>query len=391
MTYTVNSLSATTQLEILMKEGVSDQMSNLFPLDMPLHQILEQMPIQSTFYEFPIDTFLSSRIARVSSVFEAASGAGASTIAAKPEKHTYTDLTDQYPAKIRGVVEIQGQSFSVSDTNRAISQHAISDRFALEALKSTQAVGNNFEHSFWWSPGTVAGGADLDSSGGGTYWVRQTQGLVHWIAKSGLERSKIGLTADSFLDGNGNQFGDGGATEGGPLNRSMSWMYDAGGATLDQSMFKNDLMNQWYNLTGIQGGAVGFTGAAGKQMISQFALTANGPINERNIDAAAKMVTDTVDWYETDFGLVSINLCRYLNISGQSVGIKQSNDATTTVPYNEVLLFIKPQYYKIGVLRPIHLEVLAKTGSFESGFVEGEMGLFCKNPMAGAGICNFVP
>lgn len=394
MTYTVNALTATTLNEVLLKEQVSDQISNLFPLDMPLHQVLEQVPVQSTFMEFPIDSFPSTDINRVSSLF-GSSGATAATTSARPESHTPTDSADFYPRKLRGVVEIQNKRFSVSGTDRAVSQYAISDRFAYEALKKTQALGNQFEHSFWWSPGTVAGGADLDS-GGGTYWARQTQGLAHWILKSGLERSTNGTAgaiagtgANSYVDGNGNEFGDGG---GDPtaLTNSMAWAYNAGGATLDQAMFKQDLMAQWWRLTGRQGGAIGFTGSMGKNLISQFAHTANGPVNERTIDAAAKMVVDTVDFYETDFGVFGVSLCRYLDIAGQSVAIALSS-GSVTVPYDETMLFIKPQYYKIGVLRPIHMEVLGKTGDFESGLVQGEMGLFCKNTAAGAGIVNFVP
>lgn len=386
MAYTVYSTSATTLQETLLKEQVSDLMSNLFPLDMPLHQVLEQMPLRSVMQEFPVDTFSTSRINRVSTRFGSA-GAIASTTSAKAEAATYSDLTpEQYAGKIRGVAEIQGEQFSVSGTDRAVDQYAIADRFAYEALKSTQSIGNMFEHSFWWSPGTVVGGADVDS-GGGTYWVRQTQGLVPWVFKTGLERSKIGVgVAASFVDGNGNEFG----TNNTALSPNKTWAYDAAGATLDQAMFKQDLMANWYDISGIQSGAVGFTGAIGKNLFSQFALTANGPINERTLDAAAKLVTDTVDYFETDFGVVSINLCRYLNISGQSMSIAQST-GSTTVPYNEVLLFIKPQYYKIGVLRPVHMTTLGKTGDFERGLVLGEMGLFCKNTLAGAGICNFVP
>lgn len=395
MTYTVNAAAATTQLETLLKEQVADVMSNLYPLDTPLQQVLEKIPVRSTFEEFPIDSFPTTDINRVSSRFGSA-GATAATTSAKPEAHTPTDAAEFYPRKIRGVIEIQNARFSVSRTDRQVSHYAIGDRFAYEAMKKTQAVVNMFEHSFWWSPGTVAGGADLDS-GGGTYWARQTQGLVPWIFKSGLERSTNGTAgaiagtgANSFLDGNGNEFGDGG---GDPtaLTNSMAWAYNANGATLDQAMFKQDLMAQWYRLTGRQGGAIGFTGSMGKNLISQFAHTANGPVNERTIEAAAKTVVDAVDFYETDFGIFGISLCRYLDIPGQSMSVTLSAGGPITVPYDEVLLFVKPEYYKIGVLSPVHMEVLGKTGDFESGMVVGEMGLFCKNTAAGAGVCNFVP
>lgn len=392
-TYTVNALASPGTLqEILLKEQVSDVMSNLFPLDMPLHQVVEQVPMRSTEMSFPLDTFGSDRISRVSSRF-GSNGATAATTNAKPESHTFTDITPQYPAKVKGVVEIQGEGFSVSGTDRAVDQYAIADRYAYEALKATQATGNQYEFSFWWSPGTPSVGADLDS-GGGTYWARQTQGLVHWVFKSGLHRSIKGLAASAnHIDGNGNNFGTSNPT----LNANMAWAYNANGATLDQAMFKNDLMNQWYNISGVQAGAIGFTGSQGKQMISSFALTANGSINDRVIDAGAKRLIDTIDIYETDFGSFGVSLCRYLNISGQSVAITQGDDGaggstgSVTVPYDEVMIFIKPAYYKIGVLRPVAMSTKGKVGDFEAGFVAGEMGLFCRNPMAGAGICNFVP
>lgn len=371
--------------EALVKESVGDLISNLFPLETPLQSILGKMPMNNVETYQPIDTFSTSLINRVSSVF-GSSGATSLTTSAQTEGSSPTDYTAQYPGKLKSVAEIQLKSFTVSGTDRAMSMYGIADRYAYEALKVTQALANMYEHSFWWSPGTATAGADLDS-GGGTYYARQTQGLVHWICKSGLQRSKIGLGQASFTDGHGNEFG----TNSPALNTgASSWAYDAAGLALDKSMFKEQLMAQWYGINGRQGGAVGFAGGRIKNMFSEFALTANGAINERTLDAASKLIVDTVDYYETDYGVVSLNLCRYLNISGQSVSISQST-GSVTVPYDEVLLFIHPRYFKIGVVRPIHLESLAKTGDFERGQVVGEMGLVCTNPQAGAAIVSCVP
>ena len=371
--------------ESLIKESVGDLITNLFPLDTPLQQILEKIPMQNIQMEMPVDTFSTALINRVSSVF-GSSGATASTTSAQTEGATYSDYTAAYPARLKSVAEIQGKQFSVSDTDRAMSMYGMADRFAYEALKATEAVVNQFEHSFWWSPGTATAGADLDS-GGSAYYARQTQGLVHWIFKSGLQRSKIGLGQASFTDGHANQFG----TNSPALNTGAStWAYDAGGLALDQAMFKDNLMGQWYSITGRQAGAVGFCGAKVKNLFSQFALTVNGAINERELDAAAKRVIDTVDYYETDFGVVSLNLCRYLNLSGQSVSISQSS-GSVTVPYDEVLVFIQPKYFNIGVVRPVYMSPLGKTGDFERGLVRGEMGLVCRNPQGGVGACNIIP
>ena len=384
-TWATGSVGTAAQ-ESLIKESVGDLISNLFPLDTPLQQILEKIPMSNIQIEMPIDTFNTTLINRVSSVF-GSSGATASTTSAQTEGATYTDYTAGYPARLKSVAEIQGKSFSVSDTDRAMSMYGMADRFAYEALKATEAVVNMHEHSFWWSPGTATAGADLDSAGGTTYYARQTQGLVHWIFKSGLQRSKIGLGIASFPDGHGNEFGTNNTT----LNTGAStWAYDAGGVTLDQAMFKDQIMGQWYSLTGRQAGAVGFCGAKVKNLFSQFALTVNGSINERELDAAAKRIVDTVDYYETDFGVVSLNLCRYLNLAGQSVSIAQST-GSVTVPYDETLVFIQPKYFNIGVVRPVYMSPLGKTGDLEKGLVRGEMALVCRNPQGGVGATNLVP
>ncbi|MBM6698703.1 DUF5309 family protein, partial [Streptococcus alactolyticus] len=85
--------------------------------------------------------------------------------------------------------------------------------------------------------------------------------------------------------------------------------------------------------------------------------------------------------YETDFGVVSLNLCRYLNIAGESVSISQST-GSTTVPYDEVLLFMQPRYFQIGVVRPVYMSPLGKIGDFEQGLVRGEQAIICRNPQA---------
>lgn len=381
-----NTAAVPTALnEALIKEQTQDLLINLFPLDTPLQRLLGRIQMGSTFIKQPIDTYGTDKIKRTSAVFDAA--AAFTSTNAKPESFTYTSQTPQYPALLKSVAEIQGNVFGVSGTDRAVEMYGITDRFALEALKTTQGIVNQFEHSFWWSPGTTEFGVDLDS-GGGVVPTRQTQGLVWWIAKSGLQRSKVGLGAATLTDGHGNNFGTG----GGALNiGASSWCFDANGLPLDQAMFKDQLMGQWYAITGRQAGAMGFCGARVKNLFSQFALTANGAINERTLSAEARSIIDTIDYYTTDFGTVGLNLSRYLNISGQSTSISQSAGGPVTVPYDEVLLFIDPSYWKIGVLRPVSFYSLGKTRDAEDGLVVGEQAMVCLNPQGGAGIVNCLP
>jgi hypothetical protein len=391
MVYTVwdQSTANAAALEALLKEQVQDLLINLFPLDTPLQQVCGREQMGSTHDAQPIDTFGTTgaeRIRRVASVFSPTAGADFTFVLAKPEGHTYPQTATQFPSKLVSVAEIQGEQFGVSDTNRALEYWAMQDRFALEALKSTQSTVNNFEHSFWWAPGSPPEGKQMHT-GGGVDVARQTQGLVHWIMHSGLNRSKQPAGQADHIDGNGNNFGTNNPTL---FRGARTWAFDAAGLPLDQSMFKDNLFSQWYNLTGRQAGAVGFSGARIKNLFSQFALTANGAINDRTLDAASKLVVDTVDFYETDFGVVSLNLCRYLNIPTETVDIDHG-PANTTVPYNEVLVFIHPAFFKIGVVRPISFASIGKKGDFEEGLVRGELAFKCKNPQAGTGIVNCIP
>lgn len=389
--FTVYSPTAVTLQEALVKEDVSDLISNLFPLDTPLQQVLTRRPMNNVFSEQPIDTF--NNITRTTAPF--AASASFATTFAKPEAFAFATGTPQYPARLKSVAEIQGIAFGVSDTDRAMSMYGIGDRFSYEALKTTQAVVNNFEHSFWWSPGTPPGGADLNTTGGDPQqFARQTQGLCYWIFKTGLERSRIGATPGatsnqaSYTDGHGNDFGTTPAVLG---LGAGSWAYNANGLVLDQTMFKEQLMSRWWQLTGRTGGAVGFAGPKIKNLFSQFALTANGPINERTLEAAAKKVVDTVDYYETDFGVVSINLCRYLSLASFAPTVTLGDSSTPAITSDETLIFIHPRYFQIGVVRGVSFASYGKTGDFESGLIRGEQALYSTNPGGGTGLTNAIP
>lgn len=373
--------------EALLKENVQDLLINLFPLDTPLWRLLGHIPMQSVFIANGVDTFSTSYINRAASVFDRTGGSFAG-LSAKPEAFTYTSTTPQYAQRLKSVAEIQGKQFGVSRTDRAVSMWGITDRYTLEALKATQSVMNNFEYSFWWSPGTAETGAQLHT-GGGTDIARQTQGLCNFLMRSGLQRSKQGgtITEATHLDGNGNNYG----TTNPTLNTgAATWVYDANGLPFDQAMFKDNMMAKWYELTGIQSGAMGFMGMRMKNLFSQFALTANGSVNERTLAAEQRSVVDTIDYYTTDAGTVGVNLSRYLNLTQAHV-IDLTTIADVTVAADETALFIKPEYFKIGILSPISLSSLGKTRDAEDGLVVGECALVCLNPQAGVGIVNALP
>ena len=398
-TYTVwNSTASNTIQEALVREDVNDLISNLFPLDTPLQQALGKVAMTSTFKEFPIDGF--NNIARTSAILLAASGAA--NVNPKAEANTISTGALQLPVRFKCIAENQTLYFAVSDTDRAVSAYGYNDRFTYEAYKTVKAVVNNFEHSFWWGVGGVSGDTGVGGGVGGVATsgtaVRYTQGLMPLILKSGLERQRVGnLTGAcsdqaSFLDGARNDFGtdfpsagaNGLGTPGG------TWAFNANGTALDAAMFKDSIMRPWYTLMGQQGGAMGFASPRVKTLFNGFAQGLNGQINERTIEAAAKMLVDDISFYDTEYGIVSINMSRYLNLPGVSFTINLGS-GSVTVPCDENIIFIKPDYYKIGVLRGVSMVQMGKTGDLEQGKVTGDMGMMCLNPQAGTGACNLIP
>ena len=136
-------------------------------------------------------------------------------------------------------------------------------------------------------------------------------------------------------------------------------------------------------------------GQRGKSAIVEFALTPNGPINERNIAAYDKMFVDTLDAIETPMGTVWVNLDRYMDLPGETLAIDNTaltptpGTADITIPCDEVIAVIMPEYYKIGILRGASFRPLSSDGDFTFGMVVGEETVITRNPLAGTGCSNF--
>lgn len=358
-------------------ESVEDVVTNLFPLYTPIQSWLGTKQVRSIFHLWPIDTF--NNITRTAAMFSAGTVA---TNLQKPEGYTPTTSTPLYAGQLKGVVELHLESFGVTGTMRAVYMHGFVDKFVDEAEKMTKKVLNDEELSFTWSPGSTEAGTDLES-GGGTTLTRQTMGLGQWVTQTGLQRTKIG-TGTSFTDTAGNVFSSSTARAIHP--NSLGYCKDLNGLTLDRDSFF-DLMLNWRNIGGRPDGAVGLCSSKVKQAFTTFAMLPQGNINERKVDAAGKIVYDSVDAYVTDFGLHFLNSSFYLDVPSQTSTISQST-GTTTVAWDENLWFFMPRYFKIATLRGTAFEMLAHTGDHHRGQIVSERGLMCQNTLASCGVVN---
>lgn len=171
-------------------------------------------------------------------------------------------------------------------------------------------------------------------------------------------------------------------------------------------LFDYMLSPAWGKGMNIQG-AVALCGVRVKRIISNFATVYSGSgatqtaemLNDRNIGVDAKMLSDTIDVYESDLGKIYVNLDRYMNGAEHLVAnggsartntsfvgwhdASWSNNKSYYIQPNASLFIIEPEFFKIGLLRGLTHEPLAKTGDSNEGMLLMEYGLKCLNPIAG--------
>lgn len=207
------------------------------------------------------------------------------------------------PTRVQNQTQIIRVDFQVTDTERARNYPGFKDRYAYEMEKAMKEWRNNTEFNLLRS--TLATG-----TGSATRTMVGLKGSITTVA-----------TAQS-------------------------------GVSLSENQLNDYLQNAWN-----QGGTPSdvLVGPRLKRRISGF--TAN---STRNVMADEKKAVNVVDTYVSDFGVVRINLHRYMTVSGDT---------------NYDILGIQPDKFRTAYFRePEHVS-LAKTGSSTKGMIEGELTL----------------
>lgn len=156
------------------------------------------------------------------------------------------------------------------------------------------------------------------------------------------------------------------------------------------------------------GGSLMLCSAAIKRLVGQFANVfgsgsppALAMLNERWIAAAEKKLIDSVDYYESDFGIIGIHMDRYMesstnyNPSGALLGFHDAsytNSETYYITPSKSFIIIEPDMVKIAVLngRGFFHNPLGMQGDSLEGQLVSEMSIQPMNPRAFAGGFGFV-
>jgi hypothetical protein len=145
----------------------------------------------------------------------------------------------------------------------------------------------------------------------------------------------------------------------------------------------NDLIEKVWK----QGGNPGMvlTSSTGKRAISAF--TGNAKITT-NMDAENKKIILSVDYYESDFGVIKVYSSRFLaeDIQAGAGGA----GALTGAAYYSVYI-IEKEKFQMGVLKPLVTEKLAKTGLATKVQMSTEYCLISRQEAASGRLARIAP
>jgi hypothetical protein len=165
---------------------------------------------------------------------------------------------------------------------------------------------------------------------------------------------------------------------------SCAYLYTTGTAstTMTETNFNDMIEYIWKN-----GGNPGMvmTSSNVKRKISAF--TGNSKITT-NMDAENKKIILSVDYYESDFGVVKVYSSRFIAEDSNPAG--GGNGSLSGAGYYSVF-FLEKEKWQLGVLKPLVVEKLAKTGLATKVQMSTEYTLISRQQAASGRIARIAP
>jgi hypothetical protein len=255
------------------------------------------------------------------------------------EGRTYSADTLTAPARVENQTQIFGKDIAVTETQRAENPAGFTDAYTYQLEKGTKEIMRNIEK-------TLMDAVTSSTGASGTARVMKTfEDFITTTVKTSTD-----YTTSATADGQAGIFDD---TN---LNEVLEEVWDAGGNT--------DLLvcNGPY-----------------KRQISAFTTT-----NTRNVLATDKKLVIGVDVYDSDFGLVPIQLNRW---SPKSTNTTTAVSAATHAIGRIWLL--QRSLCRLAWLRPLHHRLMGTLGDSTVGQLTAELCLEVGNE-AGLGVMKGV-
>lgn len=296
------------------REDLVDWIANVDPYDTPLTISLGRTKARSAVHQWQTDALLDVATRGII------------------EGLDYSIGTQEAPSRVTNQCEIFGKDIGVTETQRAENPAGFGDAYTHELEKATKETMRNIESALM-NDGSPTTGASATAR-----VMKSLEEFISTTTKAGGDYTELA----------------GDATHAGVFNANDV----------------NDILNDIWD----QGGNTDLIVMNGPYKRQFSALTTS---NTRNILADEKKVVVAVDLYDSDFGMIPIQLNRW--------SPKSANTASATANSDDVsgrVFFLERAMCRLAWLRPLHHRLMGTRGDSTAGQVRAELTLEVGNEKA---------
>lgn len=322
------------------REDLLDTITNIDPWDTPWVSQAPKVTAQHVMHQWLKDALsdASTPISTAGAVEGADYAADASTTPTREYNYTMIFRAD----------------IGVSETQRAVNSAGFKDAYAYEMQKATKRLAIALERACFEATTTSVGSATTP---------RQMKNFQDFIT-----------TNVSFAGTNGNGIPTSGAT-----NTQVT-----GGATTGGTLSTGDFSDMLQTIF-IAGGTPEqvYVSPKVKRIVSAFVMpgaSAAAPGN-RNIAVMEKKIVSSVDFYDSDFGLIQIVLDRWIP-EGTATATAAGTGNNTAAHAQGQMFFLQRNMNRLAWLRPMAHQLVGKRGDSVAGLIVGEVTMEVLNEKA---------
>lgn len=299
------------------REDLIDLIVNVDPHDTPFLTTHPKTVSRHVYHEWLTDTLAST------------STAGAD------EGGAFDNAAPTARARVANWTQIFRKDYDVTGSQRAVDPAAVTDEYAYQTGKALKEIARNIE--------TTVFSAVTTATASTTARVMKT--LVSFITTEAHhpEAAVIG--------------GDGTST--------------ASARIIEEAQF-NGMLDEIFTNGGNPD--VVYVNSKGKRQISAFTTST---ITSRNIAMADRRLVNSIDIYESDFGLIQITLDRFI-----PTGTSTATGTGSNIDLGGRAFFLERGLCRLAFLRPIKHVPLPPNGDSARGMVLGELTLEVGNEKA---------
>jgi hypothetical protein len=302
------------------KEDLLEQITNIDPWDTPFVAQAPKVGCKHVYHQWLTDTLASTDL---TGAIEGASWSAG-------------NLNQSIPERQFNITMILRKDLGVSETERAVDSAGFKDHYAYEVQKATKELAIKLEKCIFQLSTSVTGSITA---------ARVMKGIQEFITGGG--NTAIAGAA-------GAQPGNGTTVDGqldiSDFNNMLNKIYSAGGSP--EQVYVSPMV---------------------KRQVSSFAPA--GATQYRNIAAIEKKLVSSIDFYDSDFGLIQVVLDRWVGESINVAGQTATANSTATGTVGGKMFFLSRAINRLAWLRPMAHQLIGKLGDSVGGYVVGEVTL----------------